>query len=89
MPGKEFNVVAVLYPKKGKADQLVEMLDEVAKYVRDNKDQESLKVHGSSKPFTEFQNKLKELDLIRAPPVSIAAGNRVTGTTCLPCSVLS
>lgn len=36
MPGKEFNIVAVLYPKKGKADQLVEMLQEVAQYVRDN-----------------------------------------------------
>jgi quinol monooxygenase YgiN len=24
-------------------------------------DQESLKLHGSSKPFTEFQKKLKEL----------------------------
>lgn len=30
-------------------------------------DQESLKLHGSSKPFTEFQKKLKELDLMRAP----------------------
>ena len=84
MPGKEFNIVAVLYPKNGKADQLVGMLQEVAKYVRDNEagtlkyeihrslrpakdgtedvvmieryqDNESLKLHGSSKPFTEFQ----------------------------------
>ncbi len=90
MAGKEFNIVAVLYPKKGKTDQLVELLDGVAKYVLENepgtlkyevnrslrpakdgtedvimleryKDQESLKLHGSSKAFTEFQEKLKEL----------------------------
>lgn len=30
-------------------------------------DNETLKVHGSSQPFQEFQKKLKELDLMRAP----------------------
>lgn len=96
MPGKDFSVIAILYPKKGKADQVVEMLNDVAKYVRDNEagvlkyeinrslrpakdgteeiimieryqDQETLKLHGSSQPFTAFQKKLKELDLMRAP----------------------
>lgn len=96
MTGKEFNIVAVLYPKKGKTDQVIEMLDQVAKYVHDNEagtlkyeinrtlrpakdgteeivmieryqDQESLKIHGSSQPFTEFGKKLKQLKLMRAP----------------------
>ena len=31
------------------------------------KDQESLKTHGSSGPFTAFQKKLGERDLMRAP----------------------
>lgn len=96
MPGKEFSVIAILYPKKGKTDQVIDMLNEVSKYVRDNEagvlkyeinrslrpakdgteeiimieryqDQETLKLHGSSQPFTAFQKKLKELDLMRAP----------------------
>jgi len=36
MPNHEFTVVAILYPKKGKAGQLVELLQGVSKHVRDN-----------------------------------------------------
>ncbi|EME38438.1 hypothetical protein DOTSEDRAFT_75841 [Dothistroma septosporum NZE10] len=96
MASKEFNVVAILYPKKGRTDEVIGLLQKVAEYVksqepfvlryeinrslRPNKDgteeiimierytdQQGLKAHGSSEPFTAFQKKLAEMDLMRAP----------------------
>ena len=75
MAGKEFNIVAVLYPKKGKADQLVELLDEISKYVRDN-EPGTLKyeVNRSLRPAKDGTE-----DIVMI--VSKLLGTRVTRTT--------
>ncbi|KAK4629806.1 uncharacterized protein CLAFUR5_07760 [Fulvia fulva] len=96
MSSKEFNVVAILYPKKGKVDEVIGLLQGVSEYVKAkepfvlkyeinrslrpnkdgteeiimmerHKDQQGLKAHGSSEPFTAFQKTLAERDLLRAP----------------------
>ncbi|KAK6610663.1 hypothetical protein H4I96_02261 [Botrytis cinerea] len=70
----QIDLIAIIFPKDGKADRVAELLHEISAHIKatepgtlNYKDKAAIAAHGASEEFKAFGKQLKDEDLIAKP----------------------